>query len=126
MDITILIAKILGVYLIVSGMFLILRAKTLPVLLKDFFQHEATVFLSGAILLFLGGVLAFRGSLVPQYVTTQASWVTVLGWLIMLKGAAYMLIPQKMMHWTMKKMQGPMKLLGLIAVAVGVMLFWTF
>lgn len=56
MDTTILIAKILGIYLVISGLFLIIRGKTLAHILKDFFDHPAIVYLTGVILIFLSSI----------------------------------------------------------------------
>ncbi len=60
MDITILTAKILGVYLVVSGLFLLLRGKTIPHLLRDFFDHPAIVYLTGVILIFCRQCISFN------------------------------------------------------------------
>ena len=56
MDTTLLVAKILGIYLVISGLFLLIRGKSIPHLLKDFFNHPAIVYLTGVILVFLSSL----------------------------------------------------------------------
>ena len=41
MEISLVAAKILGLYLVVSGLFMVFRGKTLPHMMKDFFEHPA-------------------------------------------------------------------------------------
>lgn len=45
MEISLIVAKVLGLYLIISGFFLIFRGKTVTHLLEDFFGHPAVVYL---------------------------------------------------------------------------------
>jgi len=52
METTLLVAKVMGVYLIISGLFLLIRGKSLPMMMKDFFDHPAIVYLTGVILVF--------------------------------------------------------------------------
>ena len=56
MEISLIAAKLLGTYLIISGLFLITRGKTVPHLLKDFFEHPAIVYLTGAFLIVLSSL----------------------------------------------------------------------
>ncbi|OGN29927.1 MAG: hypothetical protein A3A33_01225 [Candidatus Yanofskybacteria bacterium RIFCSPLOWO2_01_FULL_49_25] len=109
-----LIAKVLGVYVIVSGLFLILRGKTLPMLLKDFFEHKAVMFLSGAVLIFVGGVVAF--------LPAEPRWITIVGWLILLKGVLYILAPELFMRLLPRKTNLPFALLGIISSIIGLFL----
>lgn len=110
----ILIAKVIGVYVIVSGLFLILRGKTLPMLLKDFFEHKAVMFLSGAVLIFVGGVMALQ--------STGPLWLTIIGWLVLLKGALYILAPEFFMRLFPKKANLPFALIGVICIVIGLFL----
>jgi len=56
MDVLVLTSKLLGVYLGVSGLFLIFKSKTVPHLLEDFFEHRAVTYLTGIILIFLSSM----------------------------------------------------------------------
>lgn len=114
MEISSTIGMVLGVYLLVSGVFLITRGKTLPSLLKDFFEHKAIVFLAGAILIFLGGTLAFQ--------EMQETWVRILGLAILLKGVVYMLAPEVLEKMNFLRSRRNLSLFGILAIIAGIYL----
>ncbi len=121
MNIIILVSKILGIYLVVSGLFVLLRGKTIPHLLKDFFDHPATVYLTGIILVFLSSMYLI------QYNIWNGTWktiVTVFVWLVMLKGLTYIFLPRIISEETIKKMRNLFGAYGLIAIIIGVYLFF--
>jgi hypothetical protein len=121
MDITILVAKIFGVYLIVSGLFLIFKGKTVPHLLKDFFDHPATVYLTGVILIFLSSMYLI------QYNTWDGTWkviVTLFAWIVLFKGLSYILFPQALNALVVKKFRNSFGVYGVVAILVGVYLFF--
>lgn len=121
MDITLLTAKILGVYLVVSGLFLILRGKTIPHMLKDFFDHPAVVYLTGIILIFLSSMYLI------QYNIWDGTWkalVTLFAWLVMVKGLTYIFLPHALNEMAIKKFKGVFGVYGLIAIIVGLYLFF--
>ena len=122
MDTSILFIKILALYFVVSGLFLLFRGKTLPFILKDFFDHPAIVFLTGVILLFLGG-----GVLIQNYVNASDSIVQVLviifGWLVFLKGLSYIFMPKTLEKISLKKFNSWFGVLGVFMVILGVVLF---
>ena len=121
MDITLLSAKILGIYLIVSGLFLLTKGKTVPHLLRDFFDHPAIVYLTGVILIFLSSMYLI------QYNIWDGSWktlMTLFAWIIMLKGLFYIFFPQMLDEAYVKKFRGTFGVYGLIAIIVGLYLFF--
>lgn len=121
MDISLVAVKILGTYLIISGLFLMTRGKTVPILLRDFFDHPAVVYLTGAILIFLSALF------LTQHNVWDGTWrtlVTAFAWIVLLKGAAYILFPDTMHRQINKDTLESIKLYGLIAIAAGVFLFY--
>lgn len=117
----ILFAKVIGVYLVVSGLFLMFRGKTVPHLLKDFFGHPAIVYLTGAILIFLSTVYLL------QHNVWDGTWrviVTLIAWAMLAKGVLYILIPEALQNMVSKKFLGAVSLYGLIAIVAGVYLFY--
>lgn len=121
MDILILTSKILGVYLVVSGLFLVFKSKTVPVLLKDFFDHPAIVYLTGIILIFLATMFLI------QYNVWEYSWktiITVFAWLVLLKGLAYVFVPKMLGEISIKKFNSWFKAWGVLAILIGVYLFY--
>ncbi|MCX6786498.1 MAG: hypothetical protein NTU85_01610 [Candidatus Kaiserbacteria bacterium] len=121
MDISLVTAEILGVYLIVSGLFLIFRGKTIPHLLKDFFGHPAIVYLTGIILIFLSVLLLIQNNI---WDGTWRTVITIFAWLVFLKGLAYIFIPGTLQKMVSKKIFGELNLYGLVAVIAGLFLFY--
>jgi len=120
MDITILVVKILGIYLIVSGLFLIVKGNTIPHLLKDFFDHPAIVYLTGIILIFLSSMYLI------QYNIWDGTWkvfATIFAWIVMLKGLAYIFVPDMLNEMAVKKFRGMFNTYGVIAIIIGAYLF---
>jgi hypothetical protein len=121
MDITILVLKILGVYMVVSGLFLLIKGKTVPHMLKDFFNHPAVVYLTGIILVFLSSMYLI------QYNIWDGTWkvvVTVFAWLVMLKGLAYIFVPKALSEATVKSFRSLFGVYGILSIIVGAYLFF--
>ena len=116
MDISLVVAKVLGIYLIVSGLFLIFRGKSVPHMLKDFFGHPAMVYLAGVILIFLSTFYLVENNI---WDGTWRSIVTVFVWLILLKGLAYIFAPEMIERLVTKKMLDTVSTYGVVAVVIG-------
>ncbi len=121
MDISLVAAKILGMYLIVSGLFLLFRGKTVPHLLQDFFGHPAIVYLTGVILIFLSSLLLLQHNI---WDGTWRTAVTIFAWAVLLKGLAYIFVPEALHRMVNKKLLESVSLYGFIAVIAGVSLFY--
>jgi len=121
MDISLVAAKILGTYLVISGLFLIFRGKTVPHLLKDFFGHPAVVYLTGVILIFLSSLLLIQHNI---WDGTWRTIITIFAWAILFKGIAYILFPESLHKMVNKKILNSLNIYGLIAIVVGFTLFY--
>ena len=121
MDTALIATKLLGTYLIVSGLFLLLRGKTIPHLLKDFFGHPAIVYLTGILLVFLSALLIITNNV---WDGTWQTLITVLAWIILLKGLGYIFFPEALQKIVSRKLLGSLSLFGLIAVIAGLYLFF--
>ena len=69
---TIILLKLLGIYMIVSGLAMLFRGKTLVLVAKDLLGHRALMWLAGFFLIIVGGSLALE--------PLGFFWVSVLGW----------------------------------------------
>ena len=121
MDIVILTAKILGIYLVVSGLFLLFKRKTVPHLLKDFFNHPAIVYLTGIILVFLSSMY------LVQYNIWDGTWRTLVSlfvWVVLLKGLTYIFFPQVLNEMAVQKFNNSFSAYGLLAIVIGLYLFF--
>jgi len=121
MDISLVVAKVLGIYLVVSGLFLIFRGKSVPHMLKDFFGHPAIVYLAGVILIFLSTLYLVENNI---WDGTWRSVVTVFVWAILLKGLAYIFAPGMIERLVTKKMLDTVSTYGVVAIVAGVSLFY--
>ncbi|MCX6787852.1 MAG: hypothetical protein NT108_01655 [Candidatus Kaiserbacteria bacterium] len=121
MEISLVAAKVLGIYLVISGLFLIFRGKTVPHLLKDFFGHPAIVYLTGVVLIFLSTLFLVLHNV------WDGSWrtiVTIFMWIVLLKGVAYIFVPETLHKFVGKKVLETLNYYGLVAVSVGLALFF--
>ena len=121
MEAPLIAAKILGTYLIVSGIFLLFRGKTIPALLKDFFGHPAIVYLTGVILIFLSSLMLIESNV---WDGTWRTLITILSWAVLLKGLAYIFIPEKLHKLVSAKILKTLNVYGIVAVAIGLFLFY--
>jgi len=120
MDITILVAKVLGIYLVVSGLFLVFRGKAIPHLLKDLFGHPAVIYLIGILMIFLSSMYLI------QYNIWDGTWktlITVFVWAVMIKGLLYIFAPQILSELAIRKSRSAFAAWGIVAVAAGLYLF---
>ena len=121
MDITILVAKLFGIYLVIAGLFLLFKGKSVPHLLKDFFDHPAMMYLTGIVLVFLSSMY-----LIPYNVwdSTWRTLVTVFVWIVLLKGLIYIFVPRMLSETAIQRFRNWFGLYGILAVVVGVYMFF--
>ena len=112
--------KILAVYFIISGLFLLTKGKTLPLILKDFFDHPAVIFLTGVILIFLGTGVFIQNNVSGTPIQNLAK---IFGVLVFLKGFIYLFIPKMLAKMPFNKFNRWFGFLGLILMIIGIYLF---
>ncbi|MDZ4227401.1 MAG: hypothetical protein U1D26_02880 [Patescibacteria group bacterium] len=117
MDTTILIAKVLGAYFLVSGVFIVTHRKTLGLLLRDLFQNRAMTFVVGALLVLGGALIVFMTDI------GSGDWlgifVQVMGWAILIKGVLYIFAPEKLHKMVKPWSRSTLSLMGVTVAAVG-------
>ncbi len=121
MDITILVSKILGIYSVLAGFFLIFKGKSLPHMMKDFFDHPAMLYLTGVILVFLSSMYLI------QYNIWDGTWktlITIFAWATMVKGVMYIFFPKMLGDMAITKYKKFFNLFGVMAIIAGVYLFF--
>ncbi len=112
---TSIIIKALSIYLVVGGLFLLFRGKTLPLVIKDFMEHRAIVWLAGLVLIFMGSPLVFS--------TNQELFVTTLGWLIIAKGIIYILFPEILSRSFTKISRSTLVIFGALYIVIGIYMY---
>ncbi len=122
MDATVLTLKILAVYLVVSGLFLVLKGKTVPHLLKDFFDHQAVVYLTGIILIFLSTMYLIQYHVLDGD-RLKETVVTLFVWLVGIKGLVYVFMPKYLSEGLIKKSRNMFGVYGIVAIVAGLYIF---
>ncbi len=90
MDISLFLAKVFGVYLIVTGITVPLRRKELVPAVEQLFDNRPLVYIMSVFALVVGILL------VVSHNVWVASWpvvLTILAWLVFLESIAYLLLP---------------------------------
>lgn len=121
METTLIAAKLLGTYLIISGLFLLFRGKTVPQILKDFFDHPAIVYSAGVFLIVLSSLYLIQNNI---WDGTWRTIVTIFAWAAFIKGVAYIFVPEALHKMINKKLLASLNIYGLIAVVAGLSLFY--
>ena len=121
MEISLIATKILGLYLVVSGLFMVFRGKTLPHMMKDFFDHPAVLYLAGVILIFLSALFLLQGNI---WDGTWRTIITIIAWATLIKGVVYILAPEMLRQMVTKKLMDTVNLYGIVAIIAGVYLFY--
>lgn len=121
METSLVVAKILGIYLVVSGLFFLFRGKTVPQLLKDFFDHPAIMYLTGAILIFLSVLFLLANNI---WDGTWRTIITLVAWAVLFKGIAYILAPDVLHKMVSKKVLDMVPVYGVVAIIAGISLLY--
>ncbi len=122
MDLSLSLAKVFGLWMVLSGLGMFGNAKWYRAVLDDFVKSPALTLVTGAALMFLGFFLVLKHNV------WQGGWhvlITLFAWATLLKGAAYLLFPQTMQDLT-RKLNTPALFMwgGLISLALGAYLLF--
>jgi uncharacterized membrane protein len=123
MDISLMAAEIAGVYLIIVGVSFILRQKMWSEVIHDFARNRMAMTLAGLVELLIGIVI------VMYHNVWVADWqvaITLIGWLMVLEGGAYVLLPTKTLKDKITKFnkKGWYSGMGVIAIGLGAYLLY--
>ncbi len=92
MDISIFLAKLIGLYFLILGVLSVLRSRQIKIMGKDFASSPITLAVSAEISLLFGLVIAIDHSI------WEYNWkglITVLGYLMILRGILRFAFPQQ-------------------------------
>lgn len=121
MEISVLLAQIIGLYLILEGLVVLTRRKFVVHIVEDMGQHKALMFVTGAMVFILGLLIVLNHNV---WESTWRVIPTIIGWAMVIKGVAIFFVPRIMLNKAKKfaKNRNLAVLMGIIAVAVGVYL----
>lgn len=121
MDTTILVAKVLGVYLVVSGLFLVTKRRTFSGIIKDYFNHPAVLYLTGVLLVVLSSLYLIQYNI---WDGGFATIITFVMWLVIAKGILVIFVPSTFSKMNIEKWRGFFGFYGVLIIVAGVYLFF--
>jgi hypothetical protein len=87
MELTILLSQAFGIYFLIVGVIMLVRYKYIKGLLSSFVENPMLRFLIGAFIL-LGGIFIVLAH--NDWETVPAIFISLIGWLTLVKGILYM------------------------------------
>ena len=121
METTLLLVKVLGIYFIVSGIFVIVHKKTLAQVIADLFEHRAITFLIGIMLVISGSFLVLRESSGSDPLSLL---VLIVSWAILLKGIAYLFFPKQLAKMATRLPKSTFGAVGMMVTLAGLYLLF--
>jgi len=118
MDISLLLAQVIGLYLMLEGLVVLTRRKFVMNIVDDLSNHKALMFITGAMVFILGLLVVLNHNV------WEASWrvvPTIIGWGMIIKGVLIFFVPNMVMMKAKKfaKNRNLAILAGIVALAVG-------
>ena len=118
MEISLLLAQIMGLYLMLEGLTILTRRKFVLNIVNDISNNKALMFVTGAMVFILGLLVVLNHNI------WEATWrvvPTIIGWGMVIKGALIFFVPGVMMDKAKKfaKNRNLAVLAGVVALAVG-------
>lgn len=121
MDVSIFLAKTLGLYVLIMAIMMFAKEKKVKVIVKEICSDPAMLFLSGCITLMVGILL------VNVHNIWFSDWrilITLLAWITFIKGIMRTLFPHiavRMINKIMKN-KSTYQAIGVIAILIGIIL----
>lgn len=123
MELSVLLAQIIGLYLLLEGLVILARRKFIMNIVDDMSNNKALMFVTGAMVFILGLLIVLNHNI------WEATWrvvPTIVGWAMVVKGIAIFFVPQVVMSKARRfaKNRNLAVLAGLLAVAAGAYLVY--
>ena len=115
MESSIILARIIGPYLLIVGIGFLFNIKTVQKIIKDFDGNEALIYLGGILALLLGLIM------VTIHNVWEVSWigvVTLVGWIALIKGAALLICPHQLLKATAMFHKGTAALIVHVVIVI--------
>jgi hypothetical protein len=122
MDITLFLAKALGLYILIVGVALIKNPDHFRKFAQRCFEDIFLSFFAGILSLIIGILMVLSHNI---WVMQWPVIITIFSWLALIKGCLFLLYPQALMSLTEKMFDKmPLKILGPIYLLLGLYLCW--
>lgn len=119
-DATFFLTKVLGFFMLIVGLSVLIKGKSLSKIMREFTSHEYMQYFGGVMNLVIGLLL----------VATHNVWalplnvllITVIGWLTLLKGLCFLLLPEDSVNKMVKAFDNKTwhVLSGVVFLVIGV------
>ncbi|MGB4076549.1 MAG: hypothetical protein WBK28_02495 [Minisyncoccia bacterium] len=121
MELTIFFAKVLGLYMLIAGLAIFINKRHIMGAIVGLMHERAAQLIGGLIALILGLVVV---NLHNEWSTLPAALISLIGWVGVLKGIAYLFLPEAMLAKLMKSLTERSWYLadGIVAVILGLYL----
>ena len=119
MEVSIFLAKVIGLYLIIACIAVLVNQKSLNKIFKELAKDVPGVFFSGLIALLLGLLVVVSHNI---WVSDWRLAITIIGWLMIIKGVARMIMPDKVIGWGLKVYSVVAPIAFIICLVAGVYL----
>jgi len=121
MELSLLLAKIFGIYFIIEGILLILRTKMIRQMVDDFVKSSPMVYIAGFVLTILGLILVLSHNV---WAWQWELAITILSWLLLLKGVFYFFSSKRFLGKLVHTFdhRGVYLVGGLLTLVAGIML----
>lgn len=119
MEISLLLAKIIGIYLVVDGLVAITKQAELGEILEEFKTHRSAVLFYGLMIFIIGLVLVSIHNIWSGAAFQIA--LSLLGWALVLKGLLISLLPHSFFEFLISTLNKPViyNVAGSISVILG-------
>lgn len=120
MDISIFFAQVLGIVLLVSGISLVANKKMSAEAIEEMLRNKGILWMAGFTGVVIGSVFVVLNNI---WSSSLPLLITIIGWLILLKGTFILVFPNAAVALYRKCNKGNMLLWGgLIAIIIGLIL----
>ena len=119
MELSIFLAKLLGIYLIIIALDMLFRIREVEASVKDFASSKGLIAFSGSTSIFVGLIIILMH---PFYDWNWMGLITILGWLLVIRGIMRFLCPTYMHKRLVPLFHGRYWLIGLILLIIGIYL----
>ena len=92
---SVLLAKILGSYLLIMSVVMLARPKRFVGIVDEFNECQSALNIAMSMFLFLGLVIVCAHNV---WVMAWPTFITVIGWLMVVKWTSYLLFPERFMN----------------------------
>ena len=123
MDISVVIAQVLGIFFVVVGIAMVANGKATAGAIEESVAHKGIVFMWGVFALLTGAVIVVLNNV---WTAGLPLLVTILGWLALIKGVFILLAPAAAIALYRRFGKGGMMVFcGVIAFVLGlILLYW--